>query len=329
MPDTAIHREVLPNGLRLVTERMPHVRSVSIGVWLTRGSRHEPVGARRHRALRRAHALQGHDARARPKTSPSRSTRSAATSTPSPRRNTPATSSRCSTSICRWPSTCCRISSPRRPSTPTRSSARRRSSSKRSRWSRTRPTISSTRSSPARFWPDHPLGRPILGQPDTVVGARPATRCGAISPTPTWRRNFVVAAVGNLEHARVRELVERAFAARRRRGLGDRRHRARHRRRRACCAPRTSSRATSASARPAWPHGDPDRYVAFALNTMLGGSMSSRLFQNVREKRGLAYSVFSSLSAYRDAGAADDLRRLRQRRGARAGRRGGRRAAAA
>ena len=42
VPEDAIRREVLPSGLRLVTERMPHVRSVSIGVWLTRGSRHEP-----------------------------------------------------------------------------------------------------------------------------------------------------------------------------------------------------------------------------------------------------------------------------------------------
>jgi predicted Zn-dependent peptidase len=54
---------------------------------------------------------------------------------------------------------------------------------------------------------------------------------------------------------------------------------------------------------PALAYGDADRYVAFALNTMLGGSMSSRLFQNVREKRGLAYAVFSSLSSYRDSGA--------------------------
>ena len=45
-----------------------------------------------------------------------------------------------------------------------------------------------------------------------------------------------------------------------------------------------------------------DRYVSYILNTVLGGSMSSRLFQNIREKRGLAYSVFSGLSAYRDAG---------------------------
>ena len=42
MTQSAIVRDVLPNGLRLLTERMPHVRSVSIGVWLARGSRHEP-----------------------------------------------------------------------------------------------------------------------------------------------------------------------------------------------------------------------------------------------------------------------------------------------
>ena len=53
----------------------------------------------------------------------------------------------------------------------------------------------------------------------------------------------------------------------------------------------------------ALPQHHPDRYAGYALNTTLGGSMSSRLFQNVREKRGLAYSVFSGLSAYQDAGA--------------------------
>jgi predicted Zn-dependent peptidase len=51
-----------------------------------------------------------------------------------------------------------------------------------------------------------------------------------------------------------------------------------------------------------YPQSHQDRYVSYILNTVLGGSMSSRLFQNVREKRGLAYAVFSGLSAYRDAG---------------------------
>ena len=66
---------------------------------------------------------------------------------------------------------------------------------------------------------------------------------------------------------------------------------------------RISSRATSASARAATRRTTTIATRAYVLNTMLGGSMSSRLFQNVRERRGLAYAVFSSLSAYRDAGS--------------------------
>ena len=60
LSNSPIVRDVLDNGLRILTERMTQVRSVSIGVWLTRGSRHETRRARRHRALRRAHAVQGH-----------------------------------------------------------------------------------------------------------------------------------------------------------------------------------------------------------------------------------------------------------------------------
>jgi predicted Zn-dependent peptidase len=52
-----------------------------------------------------------------------------------------------------------------------------------------------------------------------------------------------------------------------------------------------------------YPQNHDDRYSSYVLNTLLGGSMSSRLFQNIREKRGLAYAVFSGLSAYRDAGS--------------------------
>ena len=108
---------------------------------------------------------------------------------------------------------------------------------------------------------------------------------------------------GQPQHEQVRELVERAFAGdRARRGPG-----LRHARRGGAAVRRayrrTSSRATSAWGPAATPQSHEDRYVSYVLNTLLGGSMSSRLFQNVREKRGLAYAVFSGLSAYRDAGA--------------------------
>ena len=53
---------------------------------------------------------------------------------------------------------------------------------------------------------------------------------------------------------------------------------------------------------PAYPHAHPDRHTVYVLNTILGGSMSSRLFQHIREERGLAYAVFSHLTTYSDAG---------------------------
>ena len=152
------------------------------------------------------------------------------------------------------------------------------------------------------FWPGHPLGRPILGQPETVAALDRDALCRYFADAYV-AQNFIVAAVGNVEHERVRELVARAFDGTPSRGS-------------ALCdtVPATAADVVLRTkdleqshvcfGSPALACGDPDRYVALALNTILGGSMSSRLFQNVREKRGLAYAVFSSLSAYRDAGAA-------------------------
>ncbi len=150
------------------------------------------------------------------------------------------------------------------------------------------------------FWPGHPLGRPILGTRESVdrLTGEVLRRYFARVYTPG---NFVISAAGSLEHARVRELVESAFGATGAAGdpVDDRRPDA---------APVFTVRnkdleqshiclGTSAHAQC-----DDDRYVGYVLNTLLGGSMSSRLFQNVRERRGLAYSIFSGLSAYRDTG---------------------------
>ncbi len=53
---------------------------------------------------------------------------------------------------------------------------------------------------------------------------------------------------------------------------------------------------------PAFPESFPGRYALFVLNTILGGTMSSRLFQTIREERGLAYSVYSAVNAFLDSG---------------------------
>src|SRR6185295_11715767 len=113
--------------------------------------------------------------------------------------------------------------------------------------------------------------------------------------------NMIISAAGNLEHANVRALVERAFGSVAAEGEP------------LSAAPpqvvpqvitRTKELEQShiCLGTNSYPQRHDDRYVSYILNTVLGASMSSRLFQNVREKRGLAYAVFSGLSAYRDAG---------------------------
>jgi predicted Zn-dependent peptidase len=151
------------------------------------------------------------------------------------------------------------------------------------------------------FWEDHPLGRPILGMRETVESFTPDLLRTYFRNTYT-PGNLIVSAAGHAEPGRVRDLVAEKFGA-------------------------IQTIATPLSESPprvvaksqirnkeleqshvclgtsSYPQNHDDRYASYVLNTLLGGSMSSRLFQNVREKRGLAYAVFSGLSAYRDAGA--------------------------
>ena len=165
------------------------------------------------------------------------------------RRSTPAITSRCSTSTCRSPSTSSPTSSRTRCSPPTTSSARRKSCSKRSRWSRTRPTISCTRSSRRRYWNGHPLGRPDSRARRRRVSALDQRDAPALFPRHLRAPNFVVVAVGNLEHD-AREAAGRREASRDARRPAAPMPIAARSSRRACrSGRRISSRATCASAR--------------------------------------------------------------------------------
>jgi predicted Zn-dependent peptidase len=151
------------------------------------------------------------------------------------------------------------------------------------------------------FWEDHPLGRPILGTKETVESFDTKLLRDYFRKAYT-ARNLIVSAVGNLEHARVRELVEEKFGSLAYAGesVVDEPPRV---------VPKVLVRNKDLEQSHvclgvgSYPQNHDDRYASYVLNTLLGGSMSSRLFQNVREKRGLAYAVFSGLSAYRDAGS--------------------------
>src|SRR5690349_21794654 len=150
------------------------------------------------------------------------------------------------------------------------------------------------------FWENHPLGRPILGTRETVEALN-ADLLRTYFGQAYTARNLIVSAVGNLEHAHVRDLVDAKFGS-----LSPADEMAPD------DAPQVVPRVLVRNKEleqshlclgvSSYPQNHDDRYSSYVLNTLLGGSMSSRLFQNVREKRGLAYAVFSGLSAYRDAG---------------------------
>jgi predicted Zn-dependent peptidase len=156
------------------------------------------------------------------------------------------------------------------------------------------------------FWPDHPLGRPILGTRKSVSGFKRADLAGYFSRV--YRPdNILIAAAGHLEHGALEALVSRHFAGVERRGATPQAPA------RAARPPATACRTVTRSKReleqvhlclgaPAYPQAHPDRYALYLMNTVLGGSMSSRLFQNVREKRGLVYSISSGTTAYSDSG---------------------------
>src|SRR6185437_5526866 len=151
---------------------------------------------------------------------------------------------------------------------------------------------------------NHPLGRPVIGTGQVIAGAAPADVRGYHDARYVGP-NIVVAATGNLDHEPLAHAVETRFA------------------------PVSRIPDAAAAVRPVWvgesqpralfqrkdteqfhvalgglgvPRSDRRRFAASLLDSMLGGSASSRLFQEIRERRGMAYSVYTYASQYADTG---------------------------
>lgn len=151
-----------------------------------------------------------------------------------------------------------------------------------------------------RYWPEHPLSLPVCGTSDTVQGLNRDDFVAFLAARYRPDR-LIIAAAGDITHEALERWAERDFGS-------------------------LSGTAVTVEGTPPRPArgvftvekpleqvhicvGVPgvaqdaeERYAAYLLNTALGGGMSSRLFQEIREKRGRAYSVFSFLSSFRDAG---------------------------
>jgi len=295
-----IVKEILPNGITLLTEAMPHVRSVAVGVWLKRGSRHEtPVQSGISHFIEHM-VFKG---------TSNRTAEVIAAQVDSIGGHMDAFTAK------EYASFHLKVLDEHLPlamdilgdiALNPLFDASEMTKEKKVIFEE----INMVEDTPddlvmelftGAFWPDHPLGRPILGTKRSVSGFR-REELASFFRSVYRAGNVVIAAAGHLEHDATSRLVRRHFGALAPGG-----------RTRDGGPPRPASRIVTRSKKeleqvhvclgtPSYPQAHEDRYGVYILNTVLGGSMSSRLFQNVREKRGLVYSISSGVSAYSDAG---------------------------
>jgi predicted Zn-dependent peptidase len=296
-----ITKEVLPNGLTLLTESMPHVRSVAIGIWLKRGSRHE-----KPRETGISHFIEHMVF----KGTRNRSAEEIAAQVDSIGGHMDAFTAK------EYASFHLKVLDEHLPLAveilgdivlnalfdPLEMTKEKKVILEEIKMVEDTPDDLVMELFTQSFWPDHPLGRPILGTRRSVLGFE-REELLAFFRSVYQPGNIVISAAGHLDHASASEMVRRHFGA-----LGSGRNGS------AVRPPRPAARIVTRSKKeleqvhlclgsPAYPQAHRDRYGAFILNTVLGGSMSSRLFQNVREKRGLVYSISSGVTSYSDAGS--------------------------
>ena len=153
----------------------------------------------------------------------------------------------------------------------------------------------------ASFWKGHPLSRPISGTKKSIGRIKRRDVC-AFFENYFNARNMIVAVAGNIRHQEAYRLAERCFSHLKPGNAGEpggppEVHSGRTIRQKAHLEQTHICLGTVSP-----PMSSEDRYCAHLLSNILGGGMSSRLFQNIRERRGLVYSIYSMLNLYRDAG---------------------------
>jgi predicted Zn-dependent peptidase len=292
-------KSVLPNGIRIVTERMPHVRSVAVGVWVETGSRHEPAERGGMSHLIEHLVFKG---------TASRTAEAIARAMDSVGGQMDAFTTK--------EYTCFYVQVLDEhlalavdlltdillhPLFDAEELEREKSV--------VLQEIKMVEDTPddlihdlfaAHVWDGHPLGRPILGRREAVQAY----------DREVVHRHFeqhyvppriIIAVAGNVTHDRVVDLFAAGFdgfarpdgrcdtpAPPMRPGVN--------------IVPKDLEQVHLVLGFPGLPHAAPERYALFLLNDIIGGSMSSRLFQEVRERQGLVYSIHSGVQAFSDTG---------------------------
>jgi predicted Zn-dependent peptidase len=302
MPKKAqkIHKDVLPNGLAVITEPMEHVHSVSVGIWVRSGSRREPAelngvshfiehmvfkGTRRRTAediAREVDSVGG--------------MLDAFTAKEMVCFNTKVLGEHLSRAFDILADMALE------PKFDDEDIERERAVIlEEIRMTQDNPEDLVHELFSQNFWTPHALGRPILGTPETVSSFT-RERLKEWFHKSYAPNNLVITAAGNLSHQEMVDLVSERFSGHSpvSDGFAD-------------PPPRPSPHVTLRSKLEleqvhicigvaAFPMTDQRRFAVSVLNNVLGGGMSSRLFQNIRERLGLAYAIFSEMNSYRDAG---------------------------
>jgi len=295
-----IQRQVLPNGLTILTEKMDHIRSVSIGIWVKSGSRHEDPNVNGISHFVEHMVFKG---------TSNRSAEDIARQVDSIGGNMDAFTGK--ETICfnvkvldeHLPVAVDILSDMvLHPIFDVKEITRERGVIlEEIKMDEDNPDYLVHEIFTQNFFKGHPLGKPILGTKETVrrfdQEAIWGYYGGKFSPG-----NMIISAAGNLNHKEFVDLLRQRFEQLPvgSNGWHD-------------TPPKINSRIILRNKRaleqvqicvgvPSYPISHERRYVTYIHNTLLGGGMSSRLFQNVREKQGLVYSIFSELNPFRDTG---------------------------
>ena len=295
-----IHREILPNGLIVLSEEMRHIRSISIGIWMKTGSRDETAEVNGISHFTEHMVFKG---------TTSRSARDIARQVDSIGGNMDAFTGK--ETICfnikvldeHLPIALDILSDlVLNPTFAEKDITREKGVIlEEIKMDEDNPDYLVHEIFTQNFWKDHPLGKPILGTKDTVRSFE-QEKLFDFYRHRFVPNNMIISAAGNLNHARFMNLIKERFM-----GLSsvpNGFHQP---------APAVTPRIITRNKKsleqvqlclgvPSHPISHEKRYVSYVLNTVLGGGMSSRLFQKIREDQGLVYSIYSDLNPYRDTG---------------------------
>jgi predicted Zn-dependent peptidase len=298
--DGDYHKTLLPNGICLVSERIPHVRSVAVGVWVDTGSRHEPTSKRGVSHFIEHLVFKGTETRTAEEVAKAVDSVGGQMDAFTTKEHT------CFyvTVLDRHLPLAVELLSDilLRPLFAADDIERERSVVLQEfRMVEDTPDDLIHDLFAERVWAGHPLGQPILGDKKIILGLDRDTIFRHFVDEYTPGR-ITIAAAGRLEHAQLADLFSKYFVDFRR-GSADRD---------GAGPPELTPRIELVDkpleqihfviGGPGLRQDAPERYVLYLLNTIVGGSMSSRLFQEVRERQGLVYSIYSGNAAFRDCG---------------------------